>query len=273
MWRMTKIAIKKGGKFFSKLKTKWNQNPLTLKERWKLGTYRTDRLILKHIFETINFIVFIVLMIASLVAEQTLVDFINGSNALKYSILIWVFWYFIFWTLYCKNLAKEANNIWFTIIVTFLNIITFLPTWIKMGLLVSHLPNVITLCIAIAFCLFPLYYLVLSLFEIVQSPPLRSLTGIIFSAVLIEYTFKIFSIYNAYYPVIGEETKIINLIIEVITGKSPDISQLTLSDIGKLRFDHIMQAILMFWESIVIKDILKVASNPLKISKDNEQAQ
>lgn len=272
MWRMTKIIKKKGKRYYSNLKNKRNQNPLTLRERWKLGTYRTDRLILKHIFVTINFIVFLVLMIASFVAEQKIIGFINRSDMLKYGLLLWIFWYFISWSLYCKNLVKESNNIWFTIIVTSLNIIVFLPTWIEMGFLVSRIPNVITLCAAIAFCLFPLYYLVLSIFEIVQSLPLRSLTGVIFSAVIIGYTFEILSIYNAYYPVIGEETKIINLIFEAISGKSPDISQITLGDIGKLRFDHITQAILIFWEGIVIKDILKVATKFPKISKDNEQA-
>lgn len=264
MWRMAKIVKKKGNKYFSKFKTKRNQTPLTLRERWKIGTYRTDRLVLKHIFETINFIIFLVLMIASFVAEQKLIDFINGSDILKYGLLLWIFWYLISWALYCKNLVKETNNIWFTIIITFLNMIAFLPTWIKMGFLVSRIPNIITLCTAIALCLFPLYYLVLSIFEIVQSLPLRSLTGVIFSAILIEYTFEIFSIYNAYYPVIGEETKIINLIFEAISGNPLDISQITLGDIGKIRFDHITQAILIFWEGIVIKDILKVASNPQK---------
>jgi hypothetical protein len=56
----------------------------------------------------------------------------------------------------------------------------------------------------------------------------------------------------------NDEQNVINLIFGAITNKSTDISQLTLGDIGKLNFDHMIQVACIIWEGSVIKNVLKL---------------
>lgn len=169
---------------------------------------------------------------------------------------MWILYYFITWSKYCRNLIIEANNIWITIGIIFCNGIAFLPMWIQLGYLVWKIPNVFIFFVSIAFFLFPAYDITLSVLDTVVSSPLRSLTGLMFMLGLVLYTYFIVS--NSHSSLADGDWSIIKFIINALQGKSDDIIQL-IKGLELSNVDHIIQIIILIWEAMVIKDVLKLA--------------
>lgn len=229
-----------------------NQN----EKRIKCRIYPINKMIARHVFNAISILIFLSLMILGDLRKELLTQMADSFEAIKYLVLIWILYYFITWSKYCRNLIIEANNIWITIGIIFCNGIAFLPMWIQLGYLVWKIPNVFIFFVAIAFFLFPAYDITLSVLDTVVSSPLRSLTGLIFMLGLILYTYFIVS--NSHSSLADGDWSIIKFIINALQGKSDDIIQF-IKGLELSNIDHIIQIIILIWEAMVIKDVLKLA--------------
>lgn len=258
VWRLSKIIKRKGKKFYLKIhfKIKERKN-LTMKERWIYLIYRIDKILMKNIFAGINFVIFCFFMIISSTNTFGLLNFIYGHDEIRYGLIIWILWYVTWWISYCRK-CNKAGNLYFTIFDAFYISIALSLISRTLIQLVANNPNWITQSIAIFFFVYPLYHLVLLILEIIQNTPIRSLIEVLFSVVIIWYTLIIFTMYNEIYPVVSAEQNVINFIFGAINNKSADISHITLGDIGKLNFDHMIQFISIIWEFSVIKNVLKL---------------
>ena len=258
VWRLSKIIKRKGKKFYLKIhfKIKERKN-LTMKERWIYLIYRVDKILMKNLFAGVNFVIFCIFMM--ICSENTfgLLNFIYRHDEIRYGLIIWVLWYVAWWISYCRK-CNKGGNLYFTLFDVFYMSIALSLISRALIRLVANNPNWIAQSIAIFFFVYPLYHLVLLILEIVKNTPIRIFVEVFFSVVIIWYTLIIFAIYNEIHPVDNAEQNVINFIFEALNNKSVDISDITLWDIGKLTFDHILQFIFIIWEFSVIKNILKL---------------
>lgn len=242
---------------------KTTRNTLDSKKRFKIGIYKSNRFIITHTFWAVSFGVFLSLMVITHVAPARLANFFNNFEIVRYANLIWLLYYFKSASQYIRKLSNESNRMWVTVFLVILGILSIWPTWITFLVIISKNVDYVLPIIAILFSIFPTYYLAMSMLDIIVETLSRKLVGILFSLFIAIYTLCVIGIYDQHFTIQNTDHTIMKFIIDILQNKVANIPRLSVQDISTWNITYTVSfcAILLF-EAMVIKDILKIASNP-----------
>lgn len=265
--QLVNLLLKRAKRVLRKYHSQQSRNnQLSKKQRWLRGIYRTKKSIAKHPVTSVSLAAFIILMVVENVAPNHLVSFINKYSVLRYVILIWFLYYAKKGSHHIRQLSKETNHKWFTVILVGLSLLSISPIWLSLLSGISNTIDFVLVVITILFCFLPLYYITVLLLDIIEHPLLRIIIGYLYSVLIAVYTALAIGIYNTKVEGGIVNFNTFNSIIKMIVDGITYMSQTSLKDIvmtkQEIRLDRIIQILIGGYGTLVIAYITKISSGP-----------
>lgn len=177
--QISRILFKRVKRFNRKYTFIKVKKPLNKSISWTQRVYKGNRFIKKYPFGTFSWAMFIFSLTACDYFPE-FINFIKKYSILKYAILIWILYYFQSGSKYIRKESKKINRILVTIVLTILTCLAISPTWLTFLSIISNNADFFLVIIGILFCFLPLYYITLSMLDILENPLLRVLIGYIY---------------------------------------------------------------------------------------------
>lgn len=254
LFKRAKKNIRKCVSSIKNMKFQFNKNR---------SIYKVNSFIIRDSFDAVSFAIFICLMVSINldVLSEPLRNFISKHIILQYIILIWFLYYLNSGCQYIRKLSNEINSLRITALLLTLIFIAILPT-VSAVLLAINTDFVIVI-IAILFWGLSLYYITVSMLDVIENPLLRISIGYIYSILIAVYTALAIGIYSFK---IGEATGDLSTYTAIIIMISKGIvylSQTSLKDIvmtdKDINLGHMMQLLIAGYGTLIIAHINKIA--------------